>query len=557
MVALARSLALPATVLLLWTSGGLLFQEGLAGREDAYSLVQDLLGAWLAYRVLHAVARLIIPAGSDAEASRLYSSFHRLVLFATCWWVGVQLLSRGAPDSETLRLWVIAGHLCLVLGGFGFLVRKQAILSLLPDLESPAYQRFRGLLSAIYLPLVYFSLIIAVLWVAGYQALAATFLARSWAIIGLLIAAFIAFAWLRDILRRSMDGDETRPQAETRMLAASEQLLGVSVLVLTAAAALSILGLWPVWNYLLDQDWIGIGKTRISGEAIWASIGILVAVLVLSRFVQAVLEYRVYPAVGVGAGEAYAFNRLLHYALVAVSVLLVLNNLGLSAENLALVAGGLSVGIGLGLQDVAKNIAGGIILLTTRQVRQGDVISVAGQMGTVREVNLRATVVTTGDNVDLLVPNSRLLEETVVNWTHSSSIVRAKVPFGVSFTADPQRVMALALEAAKQHPEVMSEPAPEAWLLRMGDNALEFELQVWVDIRLSVRPRVTTALYVDLLSRLQAEGIEVPFPQRDLHLRSGIPWDELLHALTDGRAPAGSAGNGQAGAPERDRSEAV
>jgi small-conductance mechanosensitive channel len=257
--------------------------------------------------------------------------------------------------------------------------------------------------------------------------------------------------------------------------------------------------------------------------------------MLLSGWAQASLAYRVYPRLGIGQGEAYALNRLLHYAFIVGAALLILNNLGLSPESLALVLGGLSVGIGFGLQDIANNIASGLILLTSRQVRQGDVISVGDQTGTVREVNLRSTLVTTPDNVDLLIPNSKLLGDTLTNWTHSSTVMRSKVPFGVAYNSDPEQVMEIALKVARAHPEVLPEPEPDVWLVAMGDNALNFELLAWVDMRVSIRPRVVTQLYVELFREFNARGIEIPFPQRDLHLRTGVPWEELLATLSAGR----------------------
>jgi small-conductance mechanosensitive channel len=288
--------------------------------------------------------------------------------------------------------------------------------------------------------------------------------------------------------------------------------------------------------YAFGQTWLQIGTLRITGHAIWASVILVVGILLISRWLQAMLAYRLYPALGIGRGEAYALNRLLHYALMVGATLLSLNNLGLSPANIALVLGGLSVGIGFGLQDIANNIASGLILLTSRQVRQGDVISVGDRMGTVREVNLRSTMVTTFDNVDLLIPNAKLLGDTLINWTHSSTVVRNKVAFGVSYDADPQEVLDLTLTIAREHPEVLTEPGPAVFLVAMGDNALNFELFVWVDMAVTPRPRVTTQLYCQLFAEFKKRGIEVPYPQRDLHLKSGVPWQELLQAMTSANA---------------------
>ncbi|MGV3723164.1 MAG: mechanosensitive ion channel family protein, partial [Actinomycetota bacterium] len=305
---------------------------------------------------------------------------------------------------------------------------------------------------------------------------------------------------------------------------------------------LKALGIWAPLTLSMGRTLVKLGDLRITGATLSATLLIFMAVALVSRLMQALLAFRVYPRVGVARGEAYALNRLLHYALMAGALLLALNTLGLSPASLALVLGGLSVGIGFGLQDIANNIASGLIMLTSRQVRQGDVITVGDRMGTVREVNLRSTVVTTPDNVDLLIPNSKLLGDTVINWTHSSTSVRSKVPFGVSYDSNPREVMELALTIGRAHPEVLAEPEPAVWLLEMADNSVNFELYVWVDIAKSVRPQVVTEIYCRLFEELQARDIQIPYPQRDLHLRSGVPWDELIGALKsrgDGRLPDG------------------
>jgi small-conductance mechanosensitive channel len=524
---LAQRMAPPAAALACWTLGGLL--TGAQG--GGFELARSLLVVWTAYRGLDELALRAGRRTSGAGGPPFYPRAHALLLFAAFWTAGWLAMDAAGYRDDAAALWTAAGHLVLVLGTFGVLLRKERILALLPSGDSAAYRRALQVADAAYFPLLFASLAVALLWVAGYRNLAAVFLGRGWAVVGVCLAGFLVYRLAQHLLRRRVLEEAEEEPARLASLAASERLIGLVTVLVVLGLGLRILGLREPLLELFDLTWVQLGSLRLTGSVIWTSALLLVGAVLLSAWAQAMLAYRAYPRLGIGPGEAYALNRLLHYAFIAGAAVLILHNLGLSPESLALVLGGLSVGIGLGLQDIANNLASGLILLTSRQVRKGDVITVGEHMGTVREVNLRSTLVTTFDNVDLLIPNSKLLGDTLINWTHSGTVIRTKVPFGVAYGADPDEVLRIALETAAEHPEVLPEPPPDAWLLRMGDSALEFELLVWVDMRASVRPRVVTQLYTELLRRFRERGIEVPFPQRDLHLRSGVPWKELVEAI--------------------------
>ncbi len=598
LVRLGHYVAVPLLILIVWSLGGL-----FAGTTSpGFILVQGLLAIWIAYRLLdrllpaHLELKPVVApdagaaAGETAEgateetteaagangstasteataeaaenAERLQRPFHRMLLFTAYWAAGWMTMEFLAYRPDVVALWVAAGHLVLVLMAASILLRKQLVLSLLPTYENPAYQRFLRVASALYKPLIYFSILVALLWVVGYRNLAAVFLARSWALVAIWLIGFGLFHTLYRLADRSIPPHPERAAEREQLLSSLHRLAAFVVLVFVYAFSLKVLDLWEPWLHLREQPWIEAGSLRVTGNGIWLSLLLGAFLLLVSRWLQSALSFHVYPRMGIGAGEAYALNRLLHYAIVAAIVLLVLNNLGLSPTSLALVAGGLSVGLGFGLQNIANNLASGLILLTSRQVRQGDLITVGDQTGIVREVNLRATTVTTGDNLDLLIPNSKLLEDTLINWTHGTSVVRSKVPFGVAYSADPTAVEEAALAVARAHPDVLPEPAPEVWFKNMGDNALEFDLLVWTDLRTSVRPRVTSQLLHQLFRAFGERDIEIPFPQRDLHLRSGIPWDRLIHAMSGNgknghahEAPvavaAPNGGTGASGASER------
>lgn len=552
-LAVVRRAAAPALAVLIWTVG-----ELAAGwSQDHAGVAPALLLIWTAYRFVdEALRRLLVGGSGEASGAGLYSGLRGALLIATWWGALWLLLASAVVPADYLALWRMAGHLALVLWLFVVLLPADRLLSLLPAGDARSLKRARRVLRTLYYPLLFGSLVVALLWVMGYQRLAEVILGRGWAAMGavllLVLASRALDAWARKRLEAS--DPEAAPQAEAA-LAASRRLVFVITLLLGLGWAVALFGFRPLWLYLLDQPLFSVGKVTPTAGAIWTSLVILSLLWAFSGWIQSMLSYRIYPRLGVGSGEGYALNRLLHYALLVLACVLVLNTIGLSPQSLALVLGGLSVGIGFGLQDIANNIVSGLILLTSRQVKQGDLISVEGTLGRVSEVTLRSTIVTNLDNVDLLVPNSKLLSGTVINWTHNGTLIRNVVDFGVAYGSDPDVVARIAVEVAKQESEVLKEPEPEVWFTGMAENSLDFKLLAWIDLETSRKPDVTSRLLRNLLRKFNEAGINIPFPQRDLHVRSGIPWDELISAIGarsefDGAArPGGSNGEGSEALP--------
>lgn len=523
--AVLRRAAAPLLALLIWSAVEL--AAGAAAAPAGGGAAVLLI--WVIYRLLdESLFQLLRAAGEKQEGIRSYGGMRPALQFAAGWAAGWLLLARLGAPVDYLALWGTAGHLILVLWLFLLLSRRDLLLALLPGALPGRAIRIAGLL---YFPLLAASLAVALLWVAGYRNLAGVLLGRGWAAIGLLLALL----YLRQRLERWGEGwlspgdPESAQQAEA-VAGATRRLITAGILLLAGAAALQILGLAPLWRLLLEQQLFRAGKVGVTLGGLWSVLLIMALALLLSHWLQAMLSYRFYPKVRLGEGEAYALNRLLHYALLLLGLVTALNSIGISPQSLALVLGGLSVGIGFGLQDIARNIASGIILLTSRQVKQGDIISLGGEAGKVREVTLRNTIMTNLDNVDILIPNSKLLSETVINWTHSDTQIRSVIDFAVGYGSDPEQVRTLALEVAAADQSVLSDPPPEVWLQEMGESGLLFRWLVWIDVAESVKPRVTSDLLGALYAAFQKSGIEAPLPQRELHLRSGVPWERLLPA---------------------------
>ena len=225
------------------------------------------------------------------------------------------------------------------------------------------------------------------------------------------------------------------------------------------------------------------------------------------------------------ATSIYAWARVVRYALWIVVTLVGLNYLGIDLASFALLGGAIGVGIGFGLQNIFSNFFSGLILLLEKTIKEGDFVDLqSGIRGHVRTIGLRYTRVTTNDDVDVIVPNTEFINNRVVNWTYGSPYRRVHVPFGVAYGSDKDAVKAAALRAAESLDCTVTDPhhATDVWLVGMGESSLDFELVVWVGADATDHPaRIDAAYKWKIHDELVAADIEIPFPQRDLHVRSG------------------------------------
>ncbi len=215
---------------------------------------------------------------------------------------------------------------------------------------------------------------------------------------------------------------------------------------------------------------------------------------------------------------------LTSYALITLGIVIALAVLGVNFASLAIIAGGLSVGIGIGLQDLVANFVSGLVLLFEQSLRPGDVVEVDGQLSQVQSVSLRATTVRTQRNEELIIPNVNFTTEQVKNMTKTERMVRIVIPFGVSYNSDPLQVQELAVQTALQHALVLSQPPPVLVFDNYGDSSLDFKLAVAVNQpQLSVR--IKSDIYYMLWQTFEENDITIPYPQRDLNLGAG--WEKL------------------------------
>ncbi len=274
-----------------------------------------------------------------------------------------------------------------------------------------------------------------------------------------------------------------------------------------------------IWHYLDDP--FHIGSIDVSITRLVEGVLILGLALLASRTLSALLQRRIARRAYLDPGLRYTMGRLTQYIIIAIGLLLSLKvAFNLDLTSIAVLFTALSVGIGFGLQYIAADIASGFILLFERPVRVGDRITIGEDEGDVQSINLRTTVVATNDRISIIVPNSKLVSQRLINWSYGDPRARISIPVSVAYGSDIELVTNTLLQAAENVDNVLRDPAPKVQFLKFGDWSLDFRLLVWTN-----RPRLHTQIRSDINYRIERlfrqAGIEIPFPQTELRLRGG------------------------------------
>jgi potassium efflux system protein len=283
---------------------------------------------------------------------------------------------------------------------------------------------------------------------------------------------------------------------------------------------------------------VTLGTWRISLGLALTAAALLYGSFLASWIVQAVLMEGLFTKRELQAGVKFSMGRLIHYAFVLIGFLLALAALGLDLQKITILAGALGVGIGFGLQTIVNNFVCGLILLFERPIKVGDLIQLDSEWAYIKKIGLRATIVETFDQAEVVVPNSDLIANKVTNWTLSSRLSRLTIPVGVAYGSDVPLVLQILKDCAEQHPLVTKIRPPQVLFMDFGESSLDFELRVFVE-DVANRLQVMSELHQAIDRRFREAGVEIPFPQRDIHIRSPKPSasasvDALLEAKDSG-----------------------
>jgi small-conductance mechanosensitive channel len=263
-----------------------------------------------------------------------------------------------------------------------------------------------------------------------------------------------------------------------------------------------------------------VGNLPVTPAFLLKAAVYLIVLGFIAGFTRNILQNRILARTSLEPGQRYAFSRVTSYVVYLAGLAIGVQSAGVNLSSLLVVGGAVGIGVGLGLQNIANNFVAGFVLLLEQPVRLGDRVEVGGVLGDVVRLAGRSTWVRTNDNVVIIVPNADFISNRVTNWTANDRRVRFRVPLGVSYGSDPEKVRQILLEIAANHPDILRDPAPDVVFLGFGDSALNFELRVW-SIRQVQTPKILESdLYFTIFRVFSEKGIEIPFPQRDLHLKS-------------------------------------
>jgi len=278
---------------------------------------------------------------------------------------------------------------------------------------------------------------------------------------------------------------------------------------------------WTEIQNVINYPLFEFGDSHLTPGNIIQLLLVIALVLAAERYLRRIVRKRILARTHMEPDLQYAVSRFMGYCFITVGFFFALKVVHLDLSSLAVIVGGLGIGIGFGLQNIVSNFISGLIILAERPIAIGHRIEVGGVAGQVTKINLRSTVVVTNDNITIIVPNSNFITNPVTNWSHGDPKVRLRLPVGVAYGSDVEKLQRVLLEVAAENPVVLKEPPPMVRFLEFGDSSLNFELAVWT-IDMAHRPaRFRSDLYFAIERKLRENNIEVPFPQRDLHLRSG------------------------------------
>jgi potassium efflux system protein len=499
--------------------------------ERAHQSALGILAAVTLYSVGRALAGALLRPGdlprrvlniSDDTASRFYSyATYGLLVAAVGASLNIIHRSLGAPRimvSATSALMAAAIAIIIIRA---LMKTRQAVEE---GKEDPAPNWLRLLLWIVAV-VILGSVLTGYIWLASFMTSrlihAAIVIASTYVILQLINAYFDE--GLKAHTQRGRSFASTLGIRTQSLDLAAALFAGAARVLVFIVAAFLVVGNWGTSLTDLaasfDRASFGIefGKLRVSLYDVGAAIMVVLVGVYLSRILQRWLSDTVLPRTRLDQSLKNSIATIAGYVGIIATISFGLARLGLNLENIALVAGALSVGIGFGLQAIVSNFVSGLILLTERPIKVGDIVNVKGSEGIVRRISVRSTEVETPDRASVIIPNSELITSAVTNWTHKDLIARISVKIGVAYDSDTEKVREILMAEAVRHKRVLKEPPPVVFFMGFGASTLDLELRCIVD---SANFMLSTKsdLHFAILKAFRENKIDIPFPQQDMRI---------------------------------------
>ncbi len=533
--------------LILWL--GLFFWTfNLMGSASVQLILTALVTLWALRLAIRWVQGFFAgqEAGGVLSLDQDVARFYRISLKLFLVYLGLGILgfrSAGLLNyPESSRLFVEHFFLLGILVWGFWLLRRPYLTRLLPQLSAPTYLN-QPMVSLFLRGLLLFLLVVTILAdLLGLQNLS-MYLAQA-GVWTLLASVILWFLWLigdtvivhllHPEAGRAAYYFPERAELIQKFYVFSRWALGIVLGVAVVLWSLNSWGIAPrqvAWAFQWTTWGPSLGPLRLTTLNVGGTILAIYVGFFLSRLVRGLMLVRIFPRTALDSGVQYTITTTLHYVILILAGLVALNILGFQLGNLALVAGALGVGIGFGLQNIVNNFISGLILLFERPIKVGDMLVIDGQWGIVKEIRVRSTIFETFDKYVLIIPNSELVSNKVTNWTHyGAGVNRLTLKIGVAYGSDVGQVTQLITEVCQANDRVVEVPPPQIYFTVYGDSSLDFT--IWVHVRVpSDRMPATHELNSAIFEAFNAHGIEIPFPQRDLHIKE---WPEALEKKTEG-----------------------
>ena len=418
-------------------------------------------------------------------------------LLQSAWNKVLALLPEGVTALESSSQLALAG----ALFACALLISRRMHPAIAAWCETrPGWERTRRVLEPLLWPLIWFvllSILFGIYFALGVNA---------W-ILEILESLLLAWIVVRLVSR----------------LIRNPMLSRVTAVIAFGMAVLSIRGLLgKTIETLKGPDFtLSLGEFNLSLYQVLTTALLLAVLLSLAAFISRVTEDQLKEADWVSPAGRVLLNKTMRTGLYVLAILISISAAGIDLTALAIIGGAVGFGIGFGLQKIVSNLISGVILLMDKSIKPGDVITVENTYGWVNKLGARYVSIITRDGIEHLIPNETLITEPVSNWTHSDANTRLRVPVGVHYSTDLELATRLGREAARSQPRVLNNPAPRCLVKEFGDSAIHLEIRFWIQDANSGVSNVKSAVMLEVWRLFRENGVEIPYPQHDLHIKSG------------------------------------